>query len=517
MKAFSAPASVAAIAILIATASVANNAPTAVITGGTIRGTIEAGEAVFKAIPFAAPPVKELRWREPRPVVPWTGVREATRFGPACMQQGAHEMSEDCLTLNVWTPEWPSKSPKPVMVWFHGGGNTEGGTNTPYFEGSDLARHGVVIVTAQYRLGAFGFFAHPELTEENPHHASGNYALMDQIAALKWVRDNIAAFGGDPSNVTIFGESAGAEDVGLLLASPLSKGLFERAIAQSGPLRRIYPTLAEQEQSCGELAALLGARKKDQLAFLRALPASQLVTIAYASGATCRPVNIDGYVLTEQPLRTYAEGHQQPVPFMLGNTLREGFTRMPPETLKETIRLQYGPFNARALTAYGLDGAKAPPPDPVYGDASIQYGTDQAHRCRVQLTGLQQTTLGAPFYQFQLSRALPGQTAMSSTHADDLVFVFGAPALAFVGMHGASDVKLAEQMESYWTNFAKSGDPNGPGLPRWTKFDAAKKSYISFTEGGAVAGEGLRQLQCDLFLDAEKARPSWKFPERAFP
>ena len=502
-------------ALFSSAAQAASGSPRVGVAGGMVRGSIESGEGVFKAIPFAAPPVKDLRWREPQAVISWKGERDATHFGPACMQPGAHEIAEDCLTLNVWTPEWPMKSPKAVMVWFHGGGNIEGGANTPYYEGSDLARHGVIVVTAQYRLGIFGFFAHSELTEESAHRASGNYALLDQVEALKWVRDNIAAFGGDPKNVTIFGESAGAEDVGLLLASPLSQGLFERAIAESGPLRRIYPALAEQEKQCREIATLLGAPEKNQLAYLRSLPASQVLSISYLSQAACRPVNIDGYVLEEQPLKTYAEGHQHAVAFMLGNTLREGFTRMPPETLKETIRLQYGPFSARVLSAYGLDGAKAPAPDPVYGDAAIQYGTDQAHRCRVQLTGLQQIALQVPFYQFQLSRALPGQNAMSSTHADDLVFVFGAPALAFVGMHAPADVKLAEQMESYWTNFAKTGDPNGPGLPRWTKFEAAKKSYMSFTESGATAGEGLRQLQCDLFLDAEKARPSWKFPERA--
>jgi para-nitrobenzyl esterase len=214
------------------------------VTGGEIRGVLEDGEAVFRGVPFAAAPVGDLRWREPQAAVPWTGLRDATTFGPACRQGRVTSESEACLTLNIWAPEWPPKTPKAVMVWIHGGGNTEGRTATPFFDGSALAKRGVVVVTVQYRLGVFGFFAHPELDGESGHNASGNYGLLDQIAALKWVQQNIAAFGGGPKNVTVFGESAGAEDIGVLLASPLSEGLFARAIAESGPLRRLYPSLA---------------------------------------------------------------------------------------------------------------------------------------------------------------------------------------------------------------------------------------------------------------------------------
>ena len=486
--------------------------PVASVAGGSVRGTTILGEAVFKSIPFAAPPVGELRWREPQPPQPWTGTLDATRFPNTCVQsKGAG--SEDCLYLNIWSPEWPSQKPKPVMIWFHGGGNTDGGTDTPLYYGASLAKHGVVVVTAQYRLGIFGFFAHHELTKESPHHASGNYALLDQIAAMQWVRDNIAAFGGDPNNVTIFGESAGAEDIGLLMASPLTKGLFHRAIAQSGPLRRVYPSLDVQERICESLAEALDAPRQDQIAFLRGLPASALVA-AVSHRPFCRRITVDGYVLQDQPLKLYAEGKQHAVPFMLGNTLREGFSAVAPGALRETIHAQYGSLESPVLDLYRVNGTMLPP-DRLYGDAAVQYGTDQAHRCRVVLTGLQHQKTHQAFYQFEFARNLPGRPPNSSTHADDLAFTFGEPALREWGLESVADRTLSDQMQSYWTNFAKTGDPNGPDVPFWPAFDPIKRAYISLEETGAVAGEGLRRAQCDLFLEAERARPTWEHPERA--
>ena len=484
-------------------------APTVDITGGKLTGAIQDGEGVFRNIPFAAQPVGNLRWREPQAVPAWTGIRDGRAFGHSCMQPNAPDTSEDCLTLNVWTPEWPAKSNQAVMVWFHGGGNTEGWTNTPFFDGSALAKHGVVVVTAQYRLGVFGFFAHPELTKESGHHASGNYGLLDQVAALRWVKDNIATFGGDPGNVTIFGESAGAEDVGLLLVSPLAKGLFHRAIAESGPLRKIYPTLKQQEEECVGVPGALNAPRANQIVFLRSLRATDVLNAAWINQEICRPVNLDGYVLTDQPLKLYAEGKQHTVPFLLGNTLREGFVPMPPTALGQVIRMQYRSRANRVFDAYGFDGRRMPTPDPVYGDVAVQYGTDQAHRCRVMLTGLQHQRTGQPFYQFQFSRDLPGQTN-GSTHTDEIPFVFGAPALTALRMARAPELHLSEQMQSYWTNFAKTGDPNGAGLPRWSPFDAKAMAYMSFPAQGAAAGEGLRRAQCEIFLEQEREQPSWQ-------
>jgi para-nitrobenzyl esterase len=224
-------------------ATAAGSGPIVAVTGGRVQGaTLEKGGAVFKGMPFAQPPVGELRWREPMPVKPWAGAHDATEFGAPCAQTPqlqpalAKVSKEDCLFLNVWTPEWPSRSRKPVMVWIPGGGNFAGASSLSVFDGESLAGRGVVLVSLNYRLGVFGFFAHPQLTRESPHHASGNQGILDQIAALKWVRDNIARFGGDPSNVTIFGESAGSLDVSVLMTSPLSKGLFRQVIGESGPL-----------------------------------------------------------------------------------------------------------------------------------------------------------------------------------------------------------------------------------------------------------------------------------------
>ena len=232
---------------LLTCASFAQEAPSVAVTGGKIQGMLlKSGGAVFKGIPFAAPPVGELRWREPDPVKAWIGVRDATAFGARCMQNGKN-VSEDCLYLNVWTPEWPAKSRKPVMLWIHGGGNFAGSSSEGIFDGHKLAKRGIVLVSANYRLGVFGFFAYPELTAESPHHASGNYGLMDQVAALKWVHENIAKFGGDPRNVTIFGESAGSLDINVLMTSPLAKGLFARLIGESGPVVA-PPSLAEGEK-----------------------------------------------------------------------------------------------------------------------------------------------------------------------------------------------------------------------------------------------------------------------------
>jgi len=253
--------------------------PIATVGAGQLRGSLTYdGVAIFKNVPFAEPPVGDLRWREPIPAKAWTGIRDATNFGPACVQTGHLNAvsSEDCLQLNIWTPTWPMKSPVPVLVWFHGGGNTAGSAIEPLFNGENFARHGVIIVNANYRLGIFGFFAHPELTKESTHHSSGNYALLDQIMALQWVHDNIVNFGGDPANVTIIGESAGSMDVNTLLTTPKSKGLFVRAIAESGAAGDAQ-SLAEAEKKGEALAARLNISGDGSIAKLRAVSSDGLL------------------------------------------------------------------------------------------------------------------------------------------------------------------------------------------------------------------------------------------------
>jgi para-nitrobenzyl esterase len=312
--------------VLVRGSAWADSGPVVKVTGGQIRGTpLNKGGAVFKGIPYAQPPVGDLRWREPMPVKPWTGVRDATAFGAICPQaagfnsQGAI-VNEDCLYTNVWAPEWPSRSRKAVMVWIPSGGNIFGGVaaGNPENDGNDgesLARHGVVVVSLNYRLGSFGFFSHPALTRESPHHASGNQGILDQIAALKWVRDNIANFGGDPRNVTISGCSAGSIDASVLMATPLSKGLFERVIAESGSVvigQDGFQALGEAEKSGEKLAAGWNVPPGASLKVLRAISAADILKSGPDPGSAMRdPLGrvhipqalVDGYVFMESPIK----------------------------------------------------------------------------------------------------------------------------------------------------------------------------------------------------------------------
>jgi para-nitrobenzyl esterase len=497
--------------------------PVVSVDAGQLRGGMTPdGVAVFKNIPFAQPPIGDLRWREPVPVKSWTGVRDATVFGPMCHQNDNQNFphSEDCLQLNVWTPTWPVKSSAPVMVWFHGGGNFAGSGIEPLFNGETLARHGVVLVTANYRLGVFGFFAHPELTEESAHHASGNYGLMDQIQALRWVQQNIAKFGGDPAKVTIFGESAGAADVNSLIASPLTKGLFIRAIAQSGPVSD-QSTLADAEKRDVEWVAKLGIGGGQVLAKLRAIPDTELMGKLRQSGGMGVPgmgggglmmgIVVDGWVLPEQPTKIYAEGREQKVALMIGNNSQEfgagmmGRGATPPSDIRQMISQRYGPLSDRALAAYGLSGQSDPPPDPEDGDVMTQWSTDNAFRCGSVQELIWHTAAGNPGYEYQFSRTVHGQEAQGAAHATEIPFIFGTlPVWQNMRHYNETDKPYAAMMQQYWVNFAKTGDPNSGSLVKWPKFDATRRAYIDFTDAGPVAKEGLRRQVCDVFIENQK-------------
>src|SRR5262245_31627145 len=355
----------------------AQSAPIVAVTGGQIRGAAIAGGAVFKGIPFAAPPTGDRRWREPAAVQPWSGVRDATKFGAICPQQPSpivgdaiKTSSEDCLFLNVWTAQWPAAgAARPVMVWIPGGGNFAGAASQPTYDGEALAKRGVIVVSLNYRLGAFGFFSHPALTRESPHRASGNQGILDQIAALRWVQDNIARFGGDPKNVTIFGESAGSLDVSVLMTSPLSKGLFHRAIAESGPVVLVGEpaTLAEAEKRGQAAAARWKVPADATLQALRAVSTADIIAAEanlLADGiASMFPnlgVTVDGYVFPRKPSQVFAAGGQHRVPMLLGNNGREQVPgSVLTKDLPKAIASTYGPLAPRAVTLYG--GA----PDPV--------------------------------------------------------------------------------------------------------------------------------------------------------
>jgi para-nitrobenzyl esterase len=513
----------------------AESGPVATVTGGQIRGSaLEKGGAAYKAIPFAQPPVGDLRWREPTPVRPWSGVRDATTYGAACAQNSGGRMlegsNEDCLFLNVWAPEWTPASRKPVMFWIHGGGNFGGTASSANFDGERLARRGVVLVTANYRLTLFGFFAHTELTRESPHHASGNYGLMDQIAALRWVRDNIAKFGGDPDNVTIFGQSAGAVDANVLMASPLAKGWFHKVIAESGTVTRnpdaatmgmtaLAPNmkvksgalsysdaadLAETEQRGEEIAKLLNAPADGTLKYLRALPTAEILKIAAMPQMAIGPANgvaVDGWVFPKSPAEVFATGREMRVPVLIGNNSRE---RTPPQTspddLAKAMEAMYGPLAERAFKLYRVKGAEAPAADPLYGGAGAQWVVDSMYRCPVVAQLLWHAAARNAGYEYQFDRAAPGREAVGAVHGAEVSYVFGRLGAGSTEI----DRQLSSAMQQYWTNFAKTGNPNGAGLPMWPKFDASSRGYVEFTDDGPSSREGLRRPFCDLYVENVK-------------
>ncbi len=426
--------------------------------------------------------------------------------------------SEDCLFLNVWTPEWPMQSRVPVMVWFHGGGNYGGTASSAGSDGASLASHGVVLVTVNYRLTVFGFFAHPELTRESSHHASGNYGLMDQIAALRWVRDNIAKFGGDPANVTIFGQSAGAVDVNVLMTSPLSKGLFHRVIAESGTVTRVPEDSTVRMTGLGAVMAprsgntysdalTLAEAEKDgeklvpgaSLKRLREMPADELLKVVAGPRMSIGPANgiiVDGWVFPKSPAEVFAAGKEQKIPLLVGNNSRERTPQTTTEDLTKAVDAMYGPLAPRALTLYGFAEGKA---DPLYGGPPAQWVVDTMYRCPVVVQLSWHAAAGNPAYEYQFDRAAPGREANGATHGAEVAYVFGT-----LARPADADRAISSAMQQYWTNFAKTGNPNGAGLPQWPKFDATARGYIEFADSGPVAHEGLRRPFCDLYGDNVK-------------
>jgi len=503
-----------------APASSGQSNPVVSVSTGQLGGSMTPnGVAVFKNIPFAQPPVGDLRWREPLPAKSWTGLRDATAFGPMCNQNDNKQMphSEDCLQLNVWAPTWPMKSPVPVVVWFHGGGNTAGSGVEALFNGETFARHGVVLVTTNYRLGVLGFFAHPELTKESAHHSSGNYGLLDQIRALHWVQENIAEFGGNPANVTIIGESAGAADVNALIASPLTKGLFVRTIAESGPISAETP-LADAEKKNVAFAASLGITGDQALAKLRAIPDTELLLKVGQGGGPeasgpMMGIVVDGWVLPEAPTKIYADGHEQKVALLIGNNSQEmqggrgGRGVASADDLRQLISQRYGPLADRALALYGLNGGAEPQPDPENGNVLAQWNTDSSFRCGTVQELNWHTAAGNPGYEYQFSRTVHGKEALGAAHASEIPFVFGTLSVWQARQnYNESDQQYASMMQQYWSNFAKTGDPNGGNLVKWPTFDPVGRAYLDFTDAGPVVAEGLRRPICDLYMENQKDR-----------
>ena len=484
-------------------------------TAGELSGVARhGGGAEFLGIPYAHAPIGDLRWREPVPSRPWVGVLNAIKFGAPCAQpdlgdwnrHDAETGKEDCLFLNVIVPEWPVSKPLPVMFWIHGGANEGGTASSALYKDGTLVNHGVILVTVNYRLGIFGFLAHPELTAESPHHASGNYGLMDQVLALRWVRDNISKFGGDVNNITVFGQSAGAMDTSILMTSPLAKGLFQKALAESGAAftAPLLP-LAQAEQAGTALAKAFKAPSADaQIKYLRTLSASEMLAaqakIPPSSRSHVGP-DIDGFVLPQQPGVVFATGQEAHIPFVYGTTTREFGSNESTDQLRVAISLSAGAFAGKALAAYGLANGGQGNPDPKYGSAADQWSADMIFRCPSVTQAAWHVAVGNPTWEYEFNHAIPGQEAQGAVHSADLPYVFGFfPKTGNIsGNFTDVDRKLADLMETYWTNFAKTGNPNSSGLPNWPQ-QGSVGTYIQFQQDGNVeTATGLRSAQCDVY------------------
>jgi para-nitrobenzyl esterase len=480
-------------------------------SAGLVKGMARrGGGASFFGIPFAQPPVGALRWHEPLPAQAWTGIRPAATYSAPCAQpdlgswnrHDAQTGQEDCLYLNVVTPQWPKKQLLPVMFWIHGGANEGGTAMSPLYTDGTLPNHGVVLVSVNYRLGIFGFLAHPELTQESAHHASGNYGLMDQILALNWVIANIEQFGGDPRNITVFGQSAGAMDTGMLMAST-AKGLFQKAIQESGapmfpPLGPV--SLADAESAGKRFAAAMGAPEgAGQIAYLRGISAADLIKklTAHEPHQQLGP-DVDGWVLTRGSAQVFAAGDESPIPLLFGTTTKEFGANQTPDQLRGLIALNAGQHAAEITKFYGLADGGTGTTDPVYGSAADQVAADFTFRCPAVAEGRWHTAAHNPTFQYEFNHPVPGQPA--AIHSTDLSFVFGFYPKEgnLAGKYTDTDTKVADMVESYFTNFARTGDPNGAGLPVWPQFGATA-SYVQFTAEGTVEqAKDLRSAACTV-------------------
>jgi para-nitrobenzyl esterase len=470
-----------------------------VTESGAISGVHEQGLDIYKGVPFAAPPVGDLRWRPPSRVAPWSGTRKADAFAPACMQAGvsmpgemAPAVSEDCLYLNIWKPAKVQNTHVrlPVIAWIYGGGFINGSASMPLYWGDRLAHRGVIVVTIAYRLGPLGFLAHPELTRESPQHSSGNYGLMDQIAALEWIQTNIAAFGGDPKRITIAGQSSGAMSVSILMASPRAKGLFQRAIGESGGLFepvQLAPKylLANAERDGEKYAVSLGAAS---LRELRQLPADHLTGNA---GGICHAV-IEPYLLPVSPYEAFSSGLQNDVPLLIGSNADEArslvdVTHLTNATFDSDLERSWGALPAPLVAAYPHTTDQEARQARLGLERDLRFGWDMWAWARLQTgTGLHSVY----YYSFRRQPPFPAGSVYDgwgASHFAELWYVFDhldqEP-----WRWTAADRKVAEEISGYWVNFAKSGNPNGRGLPWWPPFTDVDNKVLYLAEPISIGG-----------------------------
>jgi para-nitrobenzyl esterase len=502
------------------------------ISNGELEGVSDKSSGIrsFKGIPFGEPPLGDLRWKPPQPVKNWQGVRKADKFGPRCMQRPifgdmvfrSNGVSEDCLYLNVWTPARSGGEKLPVLVYFFGGGFMAGDGSEGRYDGEGMAKKGIVAVTVNYRLGVFGFFAHPELTKESPQHASGNYALFDQHTALKWVKQNIAAFGGDPKRVTIAGESAGSIAVSAQMASPLSKNLIGGAIGESGSILGALSAapLAEVEQMGVKFAAGLGKGEAPSMAELRGLTAEGLLEATAKPGSRFPPT-VDGYFFPKSPFDIYAAGEQAHVPLLAGVNSEESgyFAVMGRE--KPTVE-NYHQALERLYPGKGEEVFKLYPAssETEVMDAAQQLASDRFISYSTwKWVDLATKTGGKPTYYYLYARPRPPQREeMSDTppggqqanprpkprgavHSAEIEYALGNLDLNKVYAWTPDDYKVSQVMQEYFANFIKTGNPNGKGLSNWPKFSDGRRIVIDTNTSAA---------------DAEKARARYEFLDQFY-
>ncbi|WP_093828489.1 carboxylesterase/lipase family protein [Spirosoma endophyticum] len=522
--------------VQLAHVAVAQTAPQAKTVNGVVEGVTESsGIRAFKGIPFGQPPVNDLRWKEPQPVKNWQGVRKADKFGPRAMQRAvfgdmgfrSNGMSEDCLYLNVWTPAKSANEKLPVLVYFYGGGFIAGDGSEARYDGESMAQKGIVALTVNYRLGVFGFMAHPELTKESPHHASGNYGLMDQTAALRWVKQNIAAFGGDPNKVTIAGESAGSVAVSAQMVSPLAKDLFAAAIGESGSLLGgMSPnSLATAEQSGVTFATGLDAKS---LADLRAMPAEKVLEATAKPGVPWFTSTIDGYFLPKAPTAIFAAGEQAHVPLLAGWNSQEmgpnailGKEQPTPENYASAVKKLYGERADEVLKLYPATNEEEVLNSAMdlASDRFLAFSTWKWADMQIKTGG------GKPVYRYYYSRPRPSMTAemgnataglaggvvkggdtpaskippaRGAVHSAEIEYAMGNLASNKTYAWTPDDYKVSKVMQEYFANFIKTHNPNGPGLPKWP---------------AANSGSSVQYMQIDVNtrLETEKNRARYLF------